>query len=81
MAEEPKNIRLNKAAKEFNVGITSLVEFLAKKGHQVEMNPNTRTNHPGSVLPCGIFVFMFEKITVSIRHNMNMDVVSSSFKK
>ena len=42
MAEEPKNIRLNKAAKEFNVGITSLVEFLAKKGHQVEMNPNTR---------------------------------------
>ena len=42
MAEEPKNIRLNKAAKEFNVGIQSLVEFLAKKGHQIEMNPNTR---------------------------------------
>ena len=42
MAEEVKNIRLNKAAKEFNVGIQSLVDFLAKKGHQVDLNPNTR---------------------------------------
>ena len=42
MAEEPKNIRLNKAAKEFNVGVQNLVDFLAKKGHQIEMNPNTR---------------------------------------
>ena len=42
MAEEPKSIRLNKAAKEFNVGIQSLVEFLAKKGHQVDVNPNTK---------------------------------------
>ena len=34
--------RLQKVAKEFNVGIQSLVEHLAKKGHQVEMNPNTK---------------------------------------
>ncbi|MBQ6046785.1 MAG: translation initiation factor IF-2 [Bacteroidales bacterium] len=39
---ETKNIRLNKAAKEFNVGIQNLVDFLKKKGHEVEMNPNTR---------------------------------------
>ena len=42
MAEEPKSIRLSKAAKELNVGIQTLVEFLATKGHQVEQNPNTR---------------------------------------
>ena len=42
MAEESKGIRLKKAATELNVGISTLVEFLAKKGHQVETNPNTR---------------------------------------
>ncbi len=42
MAEENKGIRLKKAATELNVGISTLVEFLAKKGHQVETNPNTR---------------------------------------
>ena len=42
MADENKGIRLKKAATELNVGISTLVEFLAKKGHQVEMNLNTR---------------------------------------
>ena len=36
MAEEHKGIRLKKAATELNVGISTLVEFLAKKGHVVE---------------------------------------------
>ena len=42
MADENKGIRLKKAATELNVGISTLVEFLARKGHQVETNPNTR---------------------------------------
>ena len=42
MADENKGIRLKKAATELNVGISTLVEFLAKKGHQVDMNPNAR---------------------------------------
>ena len=43
MASEQKPIRLSKAAREFNVGIHTLVEFLAKKGHpDVSSNPNTR---------------------------------------
>ena len=42
MAEENKNIRLIKAAKEFNIGMTTIVEFLLKKGHTVESNPNTK---------------------------------------
>ncbi len=36
------SFRLNKVAKDFNVGIQTLVEYLAKKGHQVEQNPNTK---------------------------------------
>ena len=42
MSEEIKTTRLNKVAKEFNVGVSTLVEHLAKKGHQVDSNPNTR---------------------------------------
>ena len=42
MSEEPKNIRLNKAAKELNVGIPTMVEYLAKKGHHIDANPNAR---------------------------------------
>ncbi len=42
MSEELKIIRLSKAAKEFNIGLHTLVEFLAKKGHKVENNPNAK---------------------------------------
>lgn len=42
MSEENRTIRLNKVAKEFNVGIATLVEFLAKKGKKIESNPNTK---------------------------------------
>ena len=36
------SFRLNKVAKDFNVGIQTLAEYLAKKGHQVEPSPNTK---------------------------------------
>src|SRR5574344_619772 len=36
------NIRINKVLKEFNIGMGTLVEFLAKKGFEVESNPNAR---------------------------------------
>jgi hypothetical protein len=32
--------KLNKIAKEFNVGITTIVEFLAEKGYEIENDPN-----------------------------------------
>ena len=35
-------IRLNKVAKELNVGIPTIVKFLAKEGYEVIANPNTR---------------------------------------
>ncbi len=39
---DQKGVRLSKLAKEFNVGITTIVDFLKKKGHDVENNPNTK---------------------------------------
>lgn len=35
-------IRLNKVTRDLNVGITTAVEFLQKKGFVVEANPNTK---------------------------------------
>lgn len=40
--EKKKNIRLNKVATELNVGIKTIVEFLAQKGQFVEAKPNTK---------------------------------------
>jgi translation initiation factor IF-2 len=39
---EKKELRLSKLAREFNVGITTIVDFLKKKGHDIESNPNTK---------------------------------------
>jgi translation initiation factor IF-2 len=34
--------RLSKVAREFNVGISTIVDFLSDKGHNIESNPNTK---------------------------------------
>ena len=36
------SFRLKKVATDFNVGIQTLVDYLAKKGHQVEPSPTTK---------------------------------------
>ena len=35
-------IRLNKVTRDLNVGITTVVEFLQKKGHTIEASPNAK---------------------------------------
>jgi translation initiation factor IF-2 len=35
-------IRLNKVTRDFNVGLSTIVDFLQKKGFSVEENPNTK---------------------------------------
>lgn len=35
-------IRLNKVTRDLNVGISTVVEFLQKKGHTIEASPNTK---------------------------------------
>ncbi len=43
MSEEgAKTLRLSKVAKEFNLSLGKIVEFLASKGHPVESNPNAK---------------------------------------
>ncbi|NSW94799.1 MAG: hypothetical protein HPY62_08865 [Bacteroidales bacterium] len=42
MTEEIKATRLSKAAREFNVGIATIVDFLHKKGFDLDPNPNTK---------------------------------------
>ena len=41
-----KSIRLSKVAKEFNLALGTVVEFLEKKGHKVESNPNAKIEAP-----------------------------------
>lgn len=42
MTQVKKATRLSKAAREFNVGISTIVEYLHKKGLDVDSNPNTK---------------------------------------
>ncbi len=42
MSEGSSTVRLSKAAREFNVGTNTIVEFLSRKGHQIDPNPNTK---------------------------------------
>ena len=37
-----KVTRLSKVAREFNVGISTIIEFLHKKGYAIDSNPNTK---------------------------------------
>ena len=40
MSEDLKNnIRLSKAAKEFNIGMSTIIEFLGKKGYKLDTFP------------------------------------------
>jgi len=42
MSEEIKGIRLSKAAKEFNIAVNTVIEFLESKGFEVDSNPNSK---------------------------------------
>ena len=42
MSDGPISIRLGKAATEFNVGVSTIVDFLHKKGFKIDSNPNTK---------------------------------------
>lgn len=41
---EQKGTRLSKLAKELNVGISTIVDFLKKRGHHIDPNPNTKVS-------------------------------------
>ena len=41
MSEENINIRISKVAKEFNVGVSYISEFVAEKGHKIDPSAYT----------------------------------------
>ena len=44
MSEGTTTVRLSKAAREFNIGISTVVEFLSRKGFNVDRDPNGKLN-------------------------------------
>lgn len=42
MSEVTVTIRLSKAAREFNIGVSTIIDFLAKRGFSVGKDPNTK---------------------------------------
>ncbi len=44
MSEVVTTKRLSKVAREFNLGISTIVEFLRKKGFDIDTNPNTKVS-------------------------------------
>ena len=42
MSDVSKPVRLSKAAREFNLGVETIVDFLASQGIEVERKPNTK---------------------------------------
>ncbi len=50
MTEDKKAIRLSKAAREFNVGIQTIVEFLHKKGFDISHIPTEKFPPEGHTL-------------------------------
>jgi translation initiation factor IF-2 len=45
MADAPQGLRLSKIAREFNIGIQTILDFLKKKGHAVDPNPNAKISN------------------------------------
>ena len=42
MSEGAVNVRLSKAAREFNIGVKTVVDFLSKKGFSLDFDPNAK---------------------------------------
>src|SRR6185295_19205297 len=75
MPEAEKTIRLNKAAKEFNLSMDHIVDFLSKKGFKIESNPNTKL--PGDAYTLLLKEFQGDK---SAREEAQQ-LAQSKFKK
>jgi translation initiation factor IF-2 len=59
MTDEIKVTRLSKAARDFNVGISTIVEFLHKKGINLDPNPNTK-------LPPEAYILLIKEYSTDI---------------
>ena len=71
MTEATKATRLSKAAREFNVGIHTIVEYLAKKGIEVEAKPTSKLSPEAYELL--LAEFMDEKAVKEESKKMELD--------
>ncbi|MCL2042000.1 MAG: translation initiation factor IF-2 [Bacteroidales bacterium] len=82
-------IRLTKAAQEFNVGTSTIVEFLEKKGHRLENKENPNTKIPEDLYQLLVVEFRrdretklgAEKINVSNLRNQKTITIADKPKK
>lgn len=79
MPEVNKSIRLQKAAKEFNVGIATIVEFLTKKGKKIDNSPNTRLDEESYGLLSA--EFQSEKQKKDIADNLQISIAKKGEQK
>ncbi len=81
MAEE-KLIRLSQAARKLNVGHHTILDYLAKKGHEVENNPNAKlTPDQFALLSKEFAASATEKmeasgLTIGVKHTDNLVIES-----
>ncbi len=61
MTESPQVRRLSKVAKEFNIGINTIVDFLVKKGFNFETTPSPNTKIPSEAYELLLKEFQGEK--------------------
>ena len=64
-----KGTRLSRIAREFNVGISTIVEFLNKKGYEVDPNPNTKVTEE-------IYELLIEEYSDDISVKKESDLLS-----
>lgn len=60
MTDDVKATRLSKAARELNVGISTIVDFLHKKGFPLDPNPNTK-------IPAEAYMLLVKEYSTDIR--------------
>lgn len=69
---ELKTLRLNKVAKELNVGLGTLVDFLNSHGHKIENNPNAKIDEAQYALL--LKEYQSEKITKEKSQKLSISV-------
>ncbi|MGM9820883.1 MAG: translation initiation factor IF-2 [Candidatus Onthomorpha sp.] len=70
MSAENKTLRLSKVARELNVGISTIVEYLNKKGKKIEASPNAKIGNE-----------LYEILLKAFPHDREIKAVSDNIVK
>lgn len=73
MTQSRKIVRLSKAAREFNISMNTIIEFLTKKGYNLEAKPNTKLEP--EMYEILLTEFQDEKKVKEIAHQKDLEFV------